>query len=216
MFYQILREGDDIVLALHPSTVSGAMFSWATPKNGKFRTFLPDQRGHGKTDNPAGTFHFPMLVQDMLGFMEAMALPTVHGIGYSMGAGVLLGMAIQRPDLFKSLVVIGANWHPPTQEQFTHLAGPPDERTGLALEVMHPERGMQIGWDYPLAALSAIKCPTVIISGDRDPVSPVEDAVAMYREIPQSQLIILPRKGHFGYHDSPMVRQFLDEWYETV
>lgn len=216
MFYQVLREGDEIVLALHPSTVSGTMFGWATPKTDKFRTYLPDQRGHGKTNNPLGHLHLPRLVQDMLIFSEAMELPAMHGVGYSMGANVLLGMAMQHPQMFKSLVVIGANWHPPTQEQFSKLAGPLEERTGLALEVLHPERGMQNGWDHPLEALAAIDCPTVMLSGDRDPVSPPEDVVAMYRTLPNGRMLVIPHCGHFGYHNNALVRQFLTDWYTDL
>ncbi len=192
------------------------MFSWATPKNERFRTYLPDQRGHGKTDNPQGVFHFPLLVGDMLKFVDALSLAQVHGVGYSMGAGVLLGMAVQRPTLFKSLLVIGGNWRPPTQAQFTQLAGPLEKRKGLALEVMHPERGMHIGWDYPLTALSTIQCPATLVAGDRDPVSPIEDAVAMYNTLPNGRLFIVPNSAHFDYHDNPLVKQFLDGWYTTI
>lgn len=44
--------------------------------------------------------------------------------------------------------------------------------------------------------LSTIKARTLIVSGDRDPLYPVEIFVEMYRAIPGSRLWIVPNGGH--------------------
>jgi pimeloyl-ACP methyl ester carboxylesterase len=44
--------------------------------------------------------------------------------------------------------------------------------------------------------LSTIRARTLIVQGDRDPLYPVELSVEMARAIPQSQLWILPNRGH--------------------
>ena len=214
--YQILREGEEAVLALHPSTVSGALFQWAAPKNDKFRVYLPDQRGHGKTPNPEGHFHMQQLIDDMLSFVDMLEIDRFHAVGYSMGATVLLGMAYQQPERFQSLVVIGTNYRPPTQAEFSQIAGPLEERKGLAYEVMHPERGIHIGWDFELANFAHLTCPVAIISGDRDPVSPLEDILQLFRTLPDGRLVVVPHCGHFGYHTNPMVQTFLQGWYDNL
>jgi pimeloyl-ACP methyl ester carboxylesterase len=45
--------------------------------------------------------------------------------------------------------------------------------------------------------LKQISVPTLIIWGDRDQFLPVEDAVELYRLIPNSQLAVLPNANHF-------------------
>jgi pimeloyl-ACP methyl ester carboxylesterase len=214
LYYQRVGTGAHTLLALHPSTVAGNLFRWALPQTDKFTVWLPDQRGHGKTPNPGGNFHMPILVQDMLIFIEAMELTMVHAIGYSMGASVLLNIAVQQPHLFESLVLIGANHRPPTEDEFEAIAGPFEQRTGLAYEIFHPERGLQHGWSFELDDMAQITCPTAIISGDRDPVSQPEDALAMYRTLPAGQLLVVPQCGHFDYYTSEPVKTFLTEWYE--
>jgi pimeloyl-ACP methyl ester carboxylesterase len=45
-------------------------------------------------------------------------------------------------------------------------------------------------------SLSRIAASTLIVYGDRDPLYPVEMAVAMYRAIPRSALWVVPNGGH--------------------
>jgi len=45
-------------------------------------------------------------------------------------------------------------------------------------------------------SLSTVTSPTLIIYGDRDPLYPVEMAVAMYRAIRRSSLCVIPNGGH--------------------
>lgn len=213
LYYQRIGAGEHTLLALHPSTVPGDLFRWALPNSDKFTALLPDQRGHGKTSNPGANLHMSVLVQDMQTFIEAMELERFHAIGYSMGASVLLNLAARFPHHFESLVLIGANHRPPTEEEITAIAGPLDARQGLAQEVLHPERGLQHGWTLQLDDLQNIACPTVLISGDRDPISHLEDALRMYRVLPEGRLLVIPQCGHFGYHTNPMVKTFLEGWY---
>jgi pimeloyl-ACP methyl ester carboxylesterase len=61
--------------------------------------------------------------------------------------------------------------------------------------------------------LSTIKARTLIVSGDRDPLYPVEIFVEMYRAIPRSQLWIAPNGGHmpvFGAARAEFVRTALE------
>jgi pimeloyl-ACP methyl ester carboxylesterase len=46
-------------------------------------------------------------------------------------------------------------------------------------------------------ALKHITVPTLIIWGDRDQFLPVENAVELYRLIPNAQLAVIPHADHF-------------------
>jgi len=50
--------------------------------------------------------------------------------------------------------------------------------------------------------LPAIKCPTLIVHGDSDPL-PIEAPYKVHKHIPQSKFIILKNTGHFMFLESP-------------
>ena len=51
--------------------------------------------------------------------------------------------------------------------------------------------------------LGEIRCPTAIVAGAEDAVIAVEEAEAMQRAIPGSQLTVLPRVGHLSNLEAP-------------
>jgi pimeloyl-ACP methyl ester carboxylesterase len=52
-------------------------------------------------------------------------------------------------------------------------------------------------------ALASITCPTTVVCGDEDTITPVSEAEAMQRAIPGSRLVILPRAGHLSNLEAP-------------
>ena len=50
--------------------------------------------------------------------------------------------------------------------------------------------------------LSTIKCPTLIVHGDSDPL-PIEAPYKVHKHIPQSIFIALKNTGHFMFIESP-------------
>lgn len=50
--------------------------------------------------------------------------------------------------------------------------------------------------------LSAIKCPTLIVNGDSDPL-PIEAPYKVHKHIPQSKFVVLKNTGHFMFVESP-------------
>ncbi len=64
--------------------------------------------------------------------------------------------------------------------------------------------------------LPKISCSTLLIWGENDPVTPLEDARIMEAHIPKAKLVVLPGAGHFSYLDkfpefSRNVAAFLEE-----
>jgi 3-oxoadipate enol-lactonase len=75
-------------------------------------------------------------------------------------------------------------------------------------------RGMAARPDS-VATLRSINVPTLLIVGDEDKLSPVQEAELMQREIPGSRLQVIPRAGHYAAFEQPdettrVMRQFLD------
>lgn len=73
-----------------------------------FRVLAYDHRDHGASGHAPGSYGLEEIVRDGLGFVEAVAEGPVHWVGLSTGGFVGLRLALRRPDLVRSLVVMGA------------------------------------------------------------------------------------------------------------
>jgi pimeloyl-ACP methyl ester carboxylesterase len=63
------------------------------------RVVALDQRGHGESEQPASGYDFPTVVDDLLGFMDALEItePALL-VGHSWGASVVLHFGVAHPD----------------------------------------------------------------------------------------------------------------------
>lgn len=69
------------------------------------RVILYDQRGHGESSN-AHPYHFDQLVDDLVGLLDALDIPTCHLLGHSLGGMVAMRAVLQHPQRFRSLVLM--------------------------------------------------------------------------------------------------------------
>src|SRR5262249_14381158 len=70
-----------------------------------YRVLRYDQRGHGKTEAPAGRYTFELLIADALALMDALGIAKAHFAGLSMGGATALGFAQKRPDRLDRVIV---------------------------------------------------------------------------------------------------------------
>src|SRR5437868_6278158 len=52
-----------------------------------YRVILPDLRGHGETDKPAGPYSLEDWIGDLVQLMDQLELPQVTLVGHSLGGG---------------------------------------------------------------------------------------------------------------------------------
>lgn len=108
----VLEEGDGpAVLVLHGFT--GDAESMAPVSMGlgaRFRVFRLELVGHGKSDSPRSISAFSMeaCAAQVGEASRALGLDRPHLLGYSMGGRTALAAAINEPEAFSSLVLIGA------------------------------------------------------------------------------------------------------------
>lgn len=69
------------------------------------RTIRYDMRGHGLSDAPEGDYYMGDLVADVAALIEHLALPPVVFVGLSIGGMVAQGLAAERPDLVRAVVL---------------------------------------------------------------------------------------------------------------
>ena len=70
-----------------------------------FRVIRYDKRGHGLTDAPDGDYFMGDLVADAAGLLDHLGLGPVLFVGLSIGGVIAQGLAAERPDLVKGIVL---------------------------------------------------------------------------------------------------------------
>ena len=70
-----------------------------------------DRRGHGRTADTDAPFHYSDMMTETVGVLEHAGGDAAHVVGYSDGGIIALLLALSRPDLVRSLVLIGTNYH---------------------------------------------------------------------------------------------------------
>jgi 3-oxoadipate enol-lactonase len=73
--------------------------------SGTHRVLRYDQRGHGKTEAPAGRYTFDLLIADALALMDALDIGKANFAGLSMGGATALGLAQRHPDRVERAIV---------------------------------------------------------------------------------------------------------------
>ncbi|MFJ5260042.1 alpha/beta fold hydrolase [Streptomyces sp. NPDC088387] len=105
------EENLPVVLALHSLFLDGRMFEgFRDAAAGKYRVVRPDFRGQGRSAAADGDFiHLDTVTADVVALAEAMNLERVHLLVQSMGGDVGFRLAVARPGLIKSMVVLGSS-----------------------------------------------------------------------------------------------------------
>jgi 3-oxoadipate enol-lactonase len=70
-----------------------------------FRVLRYDQRGHGKTEAPAGRYSFDTLIADAVALMDALKIDRANFCGLSMGGATALGLAQHHPGRVERAIV---------------------------------------------------------------------------------------------------------------
>ncbi|MFT3707909.1 MAG: alpha/beta hydrolase [Archangium sp.] len=96
------------VLLLHGLGSSAFDWSRVAPLLPGFRLLMPDARGHGQSDKPAGKYGVALSAHDIAAMLDALGLKSVHVVGLSMGGMIGFQLAVDRPDLVGSLTAINS------------------------------------------------------------------------------------------------------------
>ena len=84
-----------------------------------------DTRGHGGTQATPGPYTMDLLVADVVGLLDALAIPRVHFVGLSMGGMIAQRLAHRHPDRLSSVVLSDTACRLPPESAW-------DERIALA------------------------------------------------------------------------------------
>ena len=202
-----------------------------------------DFPGFGQSPLPPAAWGVDDYVAVVVRFLESQDVARATIIGHSFGGRVGIKLAAARPELVERLVLVDAAGIKPTPTMRqnlttsvaklgrTLLRAVPAE--GLRSRIEDAARSRLGSEDYQAAGplretfvrvvnedlrpcLPKIAAPTLLIWGDRDEATPLDDARIMEKEIPDAGLAVLEGAGHFSYLDRPndfarIVRVFLTQ-----
>ena len=72
----------------------------------EFRCIIPDNRGVGLSDKPAGAYSTEQMADDHAGLLGALAIESARVVGCSMGSTIAQQLALRHPQLVRSIVLM--------------------------------------------------------------------------------------------------------------
>jgi pimeloyl-ACP methyl ester carboxylesterase len=184
-----------------------------------WRAIAYDLRGHGVSEKRYDPAEYApaFMAGDAVAVLDAAGASRAALLGYSMGARIVLEVALTRPDRARALVLAG------TGDAFRDFGAPTDEReiVASALEADDPRgfppaarfyrtfadqtgqdgRALAACWRRPIrtvssAELATIAVPTLVVAGDRDAVA--GDPGPLAASISGARLVRLAGKDHMN------------------
>jgi pimeloyl-ACP methyl ester carboxylesterase len=210
MYYEDQGHGDPLVL-VHGGCGSSAAFAGYMPVYTlHYRVIARDRKGHGRS---TGMAEFPpdFLRRDALhlaDFIDGLGLKQVRFFGHSDGGSIGLHLAIERPDLVRSMVLLAAHSHAEAKTldrlrlNYEALCAP--ERQALH-DPQDYARHMAwyAHWLNPAGGtidlrgeMGCISCPTLVIQGTEDEFATPAHAEDIARAIPGAELWLIAGGNH--------------------
>ncbi len=205
LYYEIYGTGKPLVF-LHGS---GGSIRSAAAKIEYFKKYFKviaiDSRAHGKSmDTTSKQLTYVQMANDIKVLLDSLHIDSAFVQGQSDGGILGLLLAINFPGKVAKLATYGANIFPGKKAVF-------DEIDNLVLDTLKVTKDFNKKRLYSLLAyqpditekdLQKIKCPVLIMSGDRDVIR-LEHSIMIFNNIANSNFFVMPGATHFGTVEKP-------------
>ena len=197
LYYEIHGAGEPLVL-LHGGLGMTGMFGELLPLLAQGRQVIAvDLQAHGRTADIDRPMRYELMGDDIAALLAHLEIAQADVMGYSLGGGVALRVAIQHPERVRKLVVVSApyamgGWYPEIIAAVGQISGaaaemfhgspmhafyvavaPHPEQFPRLLDKMGELERQHYDWSAEVAAL---RVPTLLVYGDADSVPPAHAA----------------------------------------
>jgi pimeloyl-ACP methyl ester carboxylesterase len=182
------------LIVLHGGMGSTGMFDGIVPALNKGRKVITlDLQAHGRTADIDRPLRCELMADDIAALIKQLRIEKVDVMGYSLGGGVAMRLAIQHPGAVRKLVVVSSPvkrsaWYPeirsameqigpesaeamkasPLYKAYSEIAPNPKDWTTLVTKL-----GELLKQDYDWSKeVAGLKIPVLIVFGDADAVRP--------------------------------------------
>lgn len=178
-----------------------------------FRILALDFAGHGGSDSfPGHRFSFDLFTQNAVAALDAYDVEQAHVFGFSMGGAVALRLLLEEPGRIGRVAVHSTQveWDSAGVDRMLKRLAVEELENQPVAEVLGRHHGdwqalfrrtaafvrtlPELAERVPL--LQEVDVPVLVSAVDRDPLFPLEAALALYRLVPQSRLTVLPGSSH--------------------
>lgn len=226
LHHEVTGSGSPAIVLTHGLAATAA--TWAAQVEGlstSFQVVTWDLRGHGQSPGSPGDCRLSDLANDLCSVFDAARLDRAVVLGHSAGGVVAMQFALDHPERCAGLVLVGtaSECNARSNEFYETLAtialergmAPVRRRLGLGSSEPDPTevdpqtfarvaRVMADLHHEPLTPrLNEIRCPTLIIVGEKDFLG-AGGSVILSRHIADSELHIVPQRGHGIFLEDPL------------
>jgi 3-oxoadipate enol-lactonase len=107
IYYEVSGEGFPFVM-VHANPFDHNLWMYQIAHfSTYFKVIALDIRGYGRSDKPATLFSLKEMADDVLGVCRDEAVTQAILAGVSVGSGMALLLGLDRPDMFKALILVG-------------------------------------------------------------------------------------------------------------
>jgi pimeloyl-ACP methyl ester carboxylesterase len=115
--YEEHGAGPETIVFAHGLLWSGRMFDYqVNALKDQYRCITFDFRGQGRSEVTASGYDMDTLTEDAAALIEALRAAPCHFVGLSMGGFVGMRLAIRRPELIRSLILLETSADPEPRE----------------------------------------------------------------------------------------------------
>ena len=229
------QQGQPIVL-IHGLGLNRTIWYEVAAKHlANHRVILPDVRGHGESEAPAGPYTMTLLAEDILRLLDFFGISKAIVCGHSLGGYIALAFADQFPDRLAGLGLIATHSRADSEEKqvnryqtvkmiqkdgslvLADSLAPLLSHDQDIVELSHamiahtPPEGL-IGVLPGMAQrpdrttmLAGISVPSLVVAGEDDQIVDLEMAAEMADRLPDSQLLTITGGGHMPMLEAPDV-----------
>jgi len=229
MYYEIRgpQRGRPIVFLHGAFSNIESDFGKILPTLAKTRQVIAiEAQGHGRTGDIDRPLTYEQMADDVAELLRQLRITNADFVGYSMGGGTAMYIAVRHPELVRKLVYAGGASYDPDgyysevlegEKKMTpdDLIGTPWLKTYMRIapnkadwpKLVEKIKALDLSWrGLSDDQVRSIKAPTMLIVGDADVVRP-EHVVKMFRllgggvagdlaGLPRSRLAVLPGTTH--------------------
>jgi pimeloyl-ACP methyl ester carboxylesterase len=184
------------LIVLHGGLGSTEMFGPVLPLLGNRLVIAIDLQGHGRTADIDRPIRYEAMGDDIFAVLKYLGIEKADILGYSLGAGVALRIAIQHPEVVRRLVSISAvfgrdGWYPEILAQMNQLGAAMAEQMKPSPIYKAYARNAPRPADWPVVIskvgdllrqeydwskdVTAMKVPTMLVFGDADSIRPAHE-----------------------------------------
>ncbi|UFS59565.1 alpha/beta fold hydrolase [Subtercola endophyticus] len=199
-----------VMMHLHGFGLSGRyLLPTAELLQDEFRTLVPDLPGFGRSGKPPKPLDVPDLAHAAARFLDSQNIEKVSLIGNSMGCPVICEFAYHYPERLDRAILVspaGGINNQPLRRAVAQLARDGGREPRRMVTVATPDylrfgipstvRMFRALTSYPsLERLLALKIPTLVVIGDRDPLMPNPDRIQQIASQSDNHVLVVVVEG---------------------